>query len=704
MTVAARLRRVPLTITMALVVLGVGLATGALWNPLAGRSLGRVVEYGLPAFEDGRWWTLFTGSFVAVQPAQYIPILLGLLAFGGFAEYFLGSRKAALAIVVCQVFAVVGTAALLLPIRDHGYQWATDLARAVDAGPSAGFLGAAAVASAVLRPPWRGRVRVLLGMYVFLSAIHLGALPDVEHAVAVTGGLLLGPVLQGRRPRLSLHALTRYEYRLLASGFFVLAAVEDLFQPFAPGTGPLTSTLSESARARTLENADNWIATLVQAAVWFWFARSLFKGRRRTWWWACAVLLLVVLIQLVGMVGLAVEHERGWPVAIYHLLGNVAGLTILFLGRRAFRNPSRRRARRTRGALVATVGEDQRDSATALLQEEGTINNLAWLTTWPENRWFTTSRCSGYVAYRVHAGVALGLCDPVAAQPEGRTALLAAFSDKAHQDGLVPCLFSVTQESASQALVRGWHALEVAEEAIIDLPSLEFRGKAWQDVRTALNQGAKLGITHRLAPLLDQPRGLQTQVRAISSEWVEEKGLPEMGFTLGGVDEALDPRVRVGLAVDEDGIVHGVTSWMPVHRSGGGEPIGWTLDVMRRRPGGFRYSMEFLISSACLTFKDEGCQLVSLSGAPLARAGDADSAIDRGPLDGFLNRLGGTLEPYYGFRSLLAFKAKFQPRFEPLFLVFPDEVALPRIGLALSRAYLPNAGLHDFVTLARGAH
>ena len=66
MTVAARLRRVPLTMTTALVVLGVTLATGALWDPLAGRSLGRVVEHGLPAFEDGRWWTLFTGSFVAV--------------------------------------------------------------------------------------------------------------------------------------------------------------------------------------------------------------------------------------------------------------------------------------------------------------------------------------------------------------------------------------------------------------------------------------------------------------------------------------------------------------------------------------------------------------------------------------------------------------------------------------------------------------
>jgi lysylphosphatidylglycerol synthetase-like protein (DUF2156 family) len=290
-------------------------------------------------------------------------------------------------------------------------------------------------------------------------------------------------------------------------------------------------------------------------------------------------------------------------------------------GRRAFRNPSRRRARRTTGALVATVGEDQRSTATALLQEEGTGNNLAWLTTWPENRWFTTPRCSGYVAYRIHAGVALRLCDPVAARVEDRSELLAAFSDKAHHDGLVPCLFSVTQEGATHALTRGWHALEVAEEAVIDLPSLEFRGKAWQDVRTALNQGSKLGITHRLAPLIEQPRGIQVQVRAISSEWVEDKGMPEMGFTLGGVDEALDPEVRVGLAIDADSTVHGVTSWMPVHASGGGEPVGWTLDVMRKLPGGFRYSLEFLISSACLAFKEEGCRLVSLSGAPWQRPG-----------------------------------------------------------------------------------
>ena len=54
-------------------------------------------------------------------------------------------------------------------------------------------------------------------------------------------------------------------------------------------------------------------------------------------------------------------------------------------------------------------------------------------------------------------------------------------------------------------------------------------------------------------------------MHAICEQWVGDKGLPEMGFTLGGVEEALDPEVVVGLAVDADRTVHGVTSWMPVY-------------------------------------------------------------------------------------------------------------------------------------------
>jgi lysylphosphatidylglycerol synthetase-like protein (DUF2156 family) len=51
------------------------------------------------------------------------------------------------------------------------------------------------------------------------------------------------------------------------------------------------------------------------------------------------------------------------------------------------------------------------------------------------------------------------------------------------------------------------------------------------------------------------------------------------------------------------------------------------------------------------------------------------------------------MEPLYGFRSLESFKTKFHPRQVPLFMVFRDEAALPRIGVGLTKAYLPDASL-----------
>jgi len=108
---------------------------------------------------------------------------------------------------------------------------------------------------------------------------------------------------------------------------------------------------------------------------------------------------------------------------------------------------------------------------------------------------------------------------------------------------------------------------------------------------------------------------------------------------------------------------------------------------MRRRPDGFRPVIDFLIASAFLTFQAEGASMVSLSGAPLARV--RNGAVR--PTQRVLDRLGAVMEPAYGFRSLHAYKSKFQPRREPLHLVYRRAADLPLIGFALLRAYLAKA-------------
>jgi lysylphosphatidylglycerol synthetase-like protein (DUF2156 family) len=324
-------------------------------------------------------------------------------------------------------------------------------------------------------------------------------------------------------------------------------------------------------------------------------------------------------------------------------------------------------------------------------------STISWMTTWPENRHMVTADGQSYIAFRKHAGVAVALGDPVG-PPGSAGATIKDFVALCDKTAVVPYLFSSTAPTVAVTDALGWQCAQVAEDNLIDLPGLEFKGKSWQDIRTALNRAKKENVRFELVELADQSWRLVQQVEHLSQDWLGDKELPEMGFTLGGVPEALDREVKVALAINSEGTVDGVLSWMPVYQ-GDGRVKGWTLDLMRRRDGGFRATIEFLIASSCLYFQEQGYEFLSLSGAPLARSAGsppAETAIDK-----FLETLGATLEPVYGFRSLHAFKAKFKPRQDPMYMIYRDEADLPRIGVGITKAYLPDAGLGDLLSVLK---
>jgi lysylphosphatidylglycerol synthetase-like protein (DUF2156 family) len=324
-------------------------------------------------------------------------------------------------------------------------------------------------------------------------------------------------------------------------------------------------------------------------------------------------------------------------------------------------------------------------------------SNIGWMLTWDGiTVWFSDDGETA-IGYEVVGAVALCLADPIGPL-ERRAAALHEFDEHCFRQGWIPCLFAAGQATADLAPSLGWHAVEVAGDSVVALEHLEFKGKAFQDVRTAINKAAKQDVTLEVMRWQDASPVVTDQLRAISGEWVGDKALPEMGFTLGTLREAEDPAVRLHLAVAGDGTVEGFTSWMPVSEDG--EVVGWTLDLMRRRDGRFRPVMEFLIGASALRFKEEGYRFLSLSAAPLAHAPDELGAnSDQQVLQALLDLLGRTLEPYYGFQSLYDFKQKFRPVHAPMYLVFPDETALAEIGVAVARAYMPSAGLRDWAEM-----
>jgi len=328
---------------------------------------------------------------------------------------------------------------------------------------------------------------------------------------------------------------------------------------------------------------------------------------------------------------------------------------------------------------------------------------LAWMGLWDGNRhWFSPDGGS-YVPYRVRGGVALTTGDPVGPAAD-LPVVISQVAEYCEHAGWVPCLYAASDPVREICTAAGWGAVQIAQETVLNLDTLTFTGRRFQDVRSAMNAARRDGVRTEWINYRTAPRAVRQQIQAISEDWVAEQELPEMGFTLGGLEQLDDPAVRCSVVLDRAEHVQAVASWLPWHQDGG--HAGWTLDFMRRRPGGFNHSMELLIAGAALDLQAEGFRTLSLSGTPLTRtAAGIRTGGDPGPvltpLERTLDLMAATLEPVYGFGSLQRFKAKFQPESSPLYLLYPDPAALPAIARAVTSAYLPNAQLRATLTVLR---
>lgn len=342
-------------------------------------------------------------------------------------------------------------------------------------------------------------------------------------------------------------------------------------------------------------------------------------------------------------------------------------------------------------------GQDAARVAARALLVAGGGDTFGWMTTWPGNEyWFTEDGRAG-VAYHRTGSVAVTTGGPFGHE-DARLTALEGFARAADDHGWTPVFYGIDATLGAALARLGWTTLPVAEDADLDPRTWTTTGKRKQDVRTAVNKAARSGTTALWSDWASLPGSVTRQIEAISEEWVAERELPEMGFTLGGIDEMRDPAVRTLVALGGDGTVLAVTSWLPAYRAG--QVVGWTLDVMRRAPDAPNGVMEFLVASAVDRMRADGAERLSLSAAPLASSAEPQGA-GRSGVESFLDVVGGALEPVYGFRSLLRFKAKFGPDLHPLVMAYPDPVALPTIGVAIVRTYLPGLSLRQAVAIVR---
>lgn len=357
--------------------------------------------------------------------------------------------------------------------------------------------------------------------------------------------------------------------------------------------------------------------------------------------------------------------------------------------------------------MNASVVYDRKshESASELVEDGG--ESMSFMATWEGNDYWVSSSGRSAIGYRVLNRIALTTTGPFG-DPDEWMDDLDEFSHFCSERSWSPVFYAIHEEAKHYLQESGWHSIMVGQEMLIDPQSWKTTGKKWQDVRTAVNKAHKLGITDEFTIYDDAPTDVQQQIEEISEQWSQGKALPEMKFTLGGVEELKDPRVKILYAIDEQGTVQGVTSWLPTWRDG--RVIGYTLDFMRYRKGSYNGIMEFLIARMAQRMHDQGVEdpdnqieFVSLSAAPLtglhsetdATSDDDSNITGTTLLQHSMALVADLLEPAYGFRSLYNFKKKFQPSERPVYISYADSALLANLGIAIIRAYLPTLTVRE---------
>ncbi|MFF1261808.1 phosphatidylglycerol lysyltransferase domain-containing protein [Streptomyces sp. NPDC058321] len=341
---------------------------------------------------------------------------------------------------------------------------------------------------------------------------------------------------------------------------------------------------------------------------------------------------------------------------------------------------------------VDPITPDDEARLRALLDKEGDRDSLGYFALRREKSvvWSPTGKAA--VAYRVVGGVSLASGDPIG-DPEAWPGAIAPWLMEAREHGWSPAVMGASEEAGTIYARHGLDALELGDEAIVEIPEFTLEGRAMRTVRQAYNRVKRAGYEVRIRRHEDIPAEEMTYLLQRADDWRD--GATERGFSmaLGRLGDPADGRCVMLECSDGKGELKAVLSFVPWG------PEGLSLDLMRRDRDSENGLMEFMVIELLQRAAEIGITQVSLNFAMFRSVFERGSRLGAGPVLRLWRSLLSFFSRWWQIESLYRANAKYRPIWEPRFLLFEKSADLPRIGLASARAegFLEAPGLPNWM-------
>jgi lysyl-tRNA synthetase class 2 len=328
---------------------------------------------------------------------------------------------------------------------------------------------------------------------------------------------------------------------------------------------------------------------------------------------------------------------------------------------------------------VDPLTEDDAKRLRALLDRHGERDSLGYFALRREKSvvWSPTGKAA--VAYRVVGGVSLASGDPIG-DPEAWPGAIVPWLAEARAHGWIPAVMGASEEAGTVYARHGLDALELGDEAIVEVAEFTLEGRAMRTVRQAYNRVKRAGYQVRIRRHEDIAADAMAYLVERADDWRD--GATERGFSmaLGRLADPEDGRCVMLECTDADGRLRALLSFVPWG------PNGLSLDLMRRDRDSDNGLMEFMVIELLRRAGEIGITQVSLNFAVFRSVFERGARLGAGPVLRLWRSLLSFFSRWWQIESLYRANAKYRPIWEPRFLLFEKSADLLRIGLAAARA------------------
>jgi phosphatidylglycerol lysyltransferase len=305
-----------------------------------------------------------------------------------------------------------------------------------------------------------------------------------------------------------------------------------------------------------------------------------------------------------------------------------------------------------------------------------------------EDKSYFFSPGGSVIAYAARSRGVMALGDPIGPREDAAAAIIG-FRDLCARNDWTPAFVSVLPDNLDSYRAAGFDTLYMGQEAIVALDTFTLEGSAYKNVRNAVNKMGRLGYRAEihLPPLPDK---LIHALRSISDEWLTMMHGGEMHFSDGWFEDDYIRHSLVMAIHTADGEITAFANLLPEYQKN-----EIAIDMIRHHREVENGTMELLFTSLLEWAKDQGYASFSLGLCALTGMGEN---TDDPQVEQTLRHLAEYFKRFINFRGLQAFKEKFNPRWEPRYLVYPGTVSLPGVMTTMLRVHSDGNFLWNYLT------